>query len=342
MAGSGFFEYLDKTITTQLHQVTQGQSVIYASGVSTLANAAISLFILVKGYQAISGKLQTPVNDVVWELSKMAIIMMFVNNVNGYLDLAIGAINGLKEGFSGSENVWSLLDQLWQKTQDLGTAIYQLDDSTYVKAEGSIGEFLLYIGSMVTMIIATIVNLSAEVTILFMTVTAPLFIFCLMWGFLRQMFNNWLQIIFSAILTVLFASLVVRVSMSFLQAIFDQLSAQATQSNLVVMGAMACVAGIVSGVFVWLASKFASQLAGVGVEGAIQGMAAVGLGAAGFGAMKAARGAAGSIGGRAQENLSSNREKPAAASGASSSGEQMKRRTQAVTQRMRSQAGHYK
>lgn len=342
MAGSGFFEYLDNTIMTQLHQVTQGQTAIYASGVSTLANAAISLFILVKGYQAISGKLQTPVTDVVWDLSKMAIIMMFVNNINGYLDLAIGAINGLKEGFSGSQNVWTLLDQLWQKTQDLGTKIYQLDDSTYVKSEGMIGEFLLYLGSMVTMVLATIVNLSAEITILFMTVTAPLFIFCLMWGFLRQMFNNWLQIIFSAILTLLFAALVVRVGMAFLQSIFDQLNTQASQANLVVMGAMACVAGIVSGICIWLSSKFASQLAGVGVEGAIQGMAAVGMGAAAFGAVKAARGAAGNIGGRAQENLTSNREKPAAASGSSSSGEQMKRRSQAVTQRMRSQAGHYK
>ena len=341
MAG-GLFVGMDSVVMQQLDQVTQGQQAIYISGLSLLANSCIVLFITFRGYQTVAGKLQTPAVDVAWELSKMAIIWMFVSNIDVYLDSAITAINGMKDGFSGDVSVWALLDTLWEKTQALGDELYNLGDSDFVNIRGTMGMAFVWAGSIIIMIMALIVFMSAQIVMLLMTVVAPIFIFCLMFGFLRQMFNNWLQIIFSSLLTFLFASLVIRVGMSYIDDKLAKALAVSGASNVVSLGAQVFLAGVGCALLIWIASKIASQVAGVGVEGAIQGMAAVGLGAAGFGAMKAARGAAGSIGGRAQENLSSNREKPAAASGASTSGEQMKRRTQAVTQRMRSQAGHYK
>jgi|SRR5471030_188570 len=302
----GLFVAMDKAIMGQLQQATQGQMMIYASGVSSLANAAIALFIVVKGYQTLAGKLQTPIADVVWELTKMSIIMIFVNNIGGYLDMAISAIQGLRDGFSGEESVWATLDKLWGVTQELAQAVYDLDDSTYVSVTGAIGSELVWLGTIITVLVSAIVFLSAEVTILLMTVTAPIFIFCLMFGFLRQMFNNWLQLIFSSILTVLFATLVINSGISYYASILEQINAGASKYNLMTMGALACVAGVISGFVVWLSSRFATQLAGVGVDGAIQGMAAVGLGSAAFGASKAlsqGRGMAENIGAKAQSNL---------------------------------------
>ncbi|EGH26372.1 conjugal transfer protein, partial [Pseudomonas amygdali pv. mori str. 301020] len=65
----------------------------------------------------------------------------------------------------------------------------------------------------------------ADVTIALLSITAPLFIFCLMFGFLRTMFNNWLQLIFSSILTVLFASLIVNISIAFMTDMMTQVKA---------------------------------------------------------------------------------------------------------------------
>lgn len=304
--GVGFFEDLNATIMAKLQYAAQGQMMVYVNGISILASGTITLFILWKGYQVVAGKIQTPIVDLVWDVSKMAIILMFINNVDGYLDTVIVAINGLKEGFSGSTNVWHLLDTVWAKAQLLGSTIYELDGSTYVKMEGALGEILVWLGSMVTVLIATIVFLSAEITILLLSITAPIFIFCLMWGFLRQMFNNWLQLVFSSILTILFASLVVRGAMHYLQGILEQAAIQASGSNIVTIGAQACAAGIISAFVIWLSSKFASQLAGVGVEGAMQGMASMGIGTAALGASRLSRpvkNGLGAIGQRAENNL---------------------------------------
>ncbi len=45
---------------------------------------------------------------------------VLVANLGGYLDGVIDAINGIKEGFSGSDNIWQLLDTLWNKAKVLG------------------------------------------------------------------------------------------------------------------------------------------------------------------------------------------------------------------------------
>lgn len=330
MAG-GLFVGMDKTIMEQLLQATQGQMMIYASGVSSLANASIALFILVKGYQTLAGKLQTPIEDVVWELTKMSIIMIFVNNIGGYLDMAISALQGLRDGFAGEQNVWAILDTLWETTQNLAQEVYNLDDSTYVSVAGAIGAGLVWLGTIITLLISSIVFLSAQVTILLLSVTAPIFIFCLMFGFLRQMFNNWLQLIFSSILTVLFATLVIRAGISYYGSILAQITADASKYNLMAMGAMACVAGVLSGFVVWLSSRFASQLAGVGIDGAIQGMAAMGLGSAAFGASKVlnqGRTAADKVGAKAQSNLTQK-------NGPQTREAAMKARTKNSTERMR-------
>ncbi|OZZ96689.1 conjugal transfer protein TrbL, partial [Klebsiella pneumoniae] len=56
----------------------------------------------------------------------------------------------------------------------------------------------------------------------------------------------------------------------------------ANSTNILTMGAMAFVIGVLIAVFVWKSSSFAQQLAGAGVEGTLQGMALLGIRAAGM------------------------------------------------------------
>jgi type IV secretion system protein VirB6 len=75
-----------------------------------------------------------------------------------------------------------------------------MDDPTYVKLNGGLAEVLVWGGAIVLLMAATFVNLLAEITILLMTTTAPLFIFCLLYGFLKPMFDNWLKTILPQLL----------------------------------------------------------------------------------------------------------------------------------------------
>ena len=290
MAGDGLFVKFNNEIMTALKSVGEASSNIYVQAVAVLISGAVTLYILWMGYQTLAGKIQTPMQDVLWNLAKMGIILAFIDNTGGYLTATLDAAQGLKDGLSGNQvgGVWATLDSLWLQTQTLAETILSKDSSTYVKASGGLGALMVWIGSLILMTIAGLTFFAADVTMILLGLTAPLFIFCLMFGFLRTMFNNWLQLIFSSILTVMFASLVIKIGMTFMKLILTQVTAQAVESNLLTMGAMALVAGVLTGGMVLLAVKFATQIAGVGMEGAVQGMAVMGLGAATWGASKAA------------------------------------------------------
>lgn len=288
MSGDGLFVKFNSEIMAAVKQAGEATSNVYVQAAVALVSGAITLYVLWMGYQTMAGKIQTPIQDGVWNLAKIGIILAFIENTSGYLTTTIDAIQGLKDGLSGNQagGVWAKLDTLWVQTQRLATAIKDLDTSTYVQTDGAIGAGLVWLGSIILMLIAGIVFFTADITLLLLGITAPIFIFCLMFGFLRTMFNNWLQLIFASILTVMFASLVINIGMNFMSKILTQVTAQANDSNLITMGALACVAGVLTGALVFIASKFATQIAGVGMEGTVQGMIVMGLGAATWGASK--------------------------------------------------------
>lgn len=288
MAGSmGFFEKYNHMVMSKIDVLSAGLTSNYAQMVSVVITGAVTLYILWVGYQTLAGKIQTPIQDLMWNLAKFAVILTFVNNVDGYLTAALDAAQGLKTGFGavGADNIWATLDMVWKKSQELGEMLYKMDDG-FVPLTGWGARNMIWLGSGALMLVTAVVFLVADVTIALLSITAPLFIFCLMFGFLRSMFNNWLQLIFSSILTVLFASLVVNISIAFMNDMMDQVKADATLFNLMTVGMMAFLAGLVSAALVWVAKGFASQIAGVGVDGAVQGMAMMGLAAATWGAAK--------------------------------------------------------
>ncbi|WP_230383604.1 type IV secretion system protein [Pseudomonas savastanoi] len=283
----GFFEKYNALIMEKIDTLSAGLTSNYAQMVAVIITAAVTLYILWLGYQTLAGKIRTPIQDLMWDLAKFAVILTFVNNVDGYLTFALDAAKDIKNGFAtaGDESTWALLDKMWARSQELGEILYKMDDG-FVPLTGWGARNMIWLGSGVLMTVTALVFLVADVTIALLSITAPLFIFCLMFGFLRTMFNNWLQLIFSSILTVLFASLIVNISMAFMNDMMTQVKADATLFNLMTVGMMALVAGVISAALVWVAKGFASQIAGVGVDGAIQGMAMMGLGAAGWGASK--------------------------------------------------------
>ncbi|MBL7309591.1 type IV secretion system protein, partial [Escherichia coli] len=48
--------------------------------------AVLSLYITWRAYQTMAGKLVRPFEEIVWDVSRMLIIMIFVTNAGGYLD----------------------------------------------------------------------------------------------------------------------------------------------------------------------------------------------------------------------------------------------------------------
>ncbi|HHM1022035.1 TPA: type IV secretion system protein, partial [Klebsiella pneumoniae] len=109
--------------------------------------------------------------------------------------------------------------------------------------------------------------------------------------FLRTMFNNWLQNIFAAILTIMLSALSLRIVVNYLNLVLTKATKVADSSTIVELGAQVCLAGICAAILVYLSAKLAAALAGASATVSMQGLAAVGIGAAAFGAGKLAGGA---------------------------------------------------
>ncbi|MFQ8128806.1 type IV secretion system protein, partial [Klebsiella pneumoniae] len=148
----GLFVGVEKYLIGGITDATKGLMMSYSSMMMGLAAASATIYIMWRGYQTLAGKLSTPMEDTMWDIMRMAIILSFVANLGGYLDGVIDAINGIKEGFSGSDNIWQLLDTLWNKAKVLGKTLHDMDDSTYIKDEGMTAQFYVWLGIFVLMI----------------------------------------------------------------------------------------------------------------------------------------------------------------------------------------------
>ncbi|MDK6365242.1 type IV secretion system protein, partial [Escherichia coli] len=97
------------------------------------------------------------------------------------------------------------------------------------------------------------------------------FIFCLMYGFLRPMFNNWLQNIFAAILTILFSALSLRIVIIYTDSVMTTAIDGAARANIVQLGAQVCLSGICAAILVYISARSASALAGASATATMQG-----------------------------------------------------------------------
>ena len=76
--------------------VLEGQSSTYGTMISVIIVSSFTLFILYRGYQTLAGKLRAPVEDVVWDMGRMLLITTFALNRDGWLDMAVAAIQDSK------------------------------------------------------------------------------------------------------------------------------------------------------------------------------------------------------------------------------------------------------
>jgi type IV secretion system protein VirB6 len=276
---SGTFVGLNSHITEGFTNVLDGVAATTGGWMGYLFSAAtLSLYFAWRSYQMLLLGKNVTYGEIVWDVSKMLFIMVFVTNAGGYLDMVTSAVNGLRDGLSGGTSIWERLDTVWEKAQRLGEDLYNKDDSKYVPAKGLLAQTLVWAGVALLVGITAIINLVADLLLRLMLATAPIFIFCLMWSWFRDMFSNWLKTIISCLLTTYFSGIALTVVMDYLDYILS--SAQhATQANYLTLGIQVFLGALGAAAVMNLCAKLASSLAGASAQAAAQGMASAGLSA---------------------------------------------------------------
>ena len=81
----GLFVGVEKYLIGGITDATKGLMMSYSSMMMGLAVTSATIYIMWRGYQTLAGKLSTPMEDTMWDIMRMAIILSFVANLGGYL-----------------------------------------------------------------------------------------------------------------------------------------------------------------------------------------------------------------------------------------------------------------
>jgi len=197
------FSQLGTQIQNAVNTATDGLQSTYMSDMAALATAGGTLYVLFYGYSVLAGKIQAPIADFVWDIARMCLIMAFVTNAGGLLTIASDAVRGLQSFASHGTNVWSVLDTRANNIADLVNEIWQ----TVSGVESGL-KAVMKIIALVPLILgvaAVAKELAfAAISLTILIVVMPIFIFCLMYGFLKQMFSKYLTLILVNVFKILF------------------------------------------------------------------------------------------------------------------------------------------
>lgn len=296
----GLFSSIIETIDSILLNAANGD---LAGELVTLGKAGLTLYIIVFGYMIIAGKIQRPLEDLLWNVGKMTIILGFLENGGSYLGMVNDVVFNLRDGLvqsitdNDSVNIYATLDNIFEATQKLSALLF-VSDRSLTPIEGLFAAALAWAGGICSILASATVLITAEISLRILLITAPIFIFCLMFGFLRQMFNSWLNLIFSNVLTIMFVSLFSHALLKFQIKMFNTiltslgagaqkvLDADGTWNtiveftnfifneniNVIGSGAIALLVGLTMAGLIKSSSAIAHQLAGASVEQAIAGI----------------------------------------------------------------------
>lgn len=264
-----FFESIDSFVVELLDSVSQSMSSDFANTLYSIVGVTLLIYFLGKAFAIITGKIEVPAPALIYDFATKMIIVGFMMNYGGYLDNSLAMIDDLKTnltGFTGNGIAGLMDDQL-----DLGTEIasqlFDLDKSEYVPLEGAIASGLAWIGVACSLFVPFFIFITTTITLKLLTVTAPIFVFCLLYNFLRNTFNQYLQLILANILTVVFVGISLRMGMSFFGGKMTALVMQAKDLNLIRVGFEILGFGAFMTLLSYLSLSYASQLASVSVEG---------------------------------------------------------------------------
>jgi len=184
----GAFSRIDKFIDANMDNITNIISSYFASDLNVLLSSSLALYIVFYGYMVLAGKVQAPIEDLIWNLARFALLITFMNNGDGWLDLTKEAIKGLSSIGTGSTGL-GFIDDQFKEVGKIATKVGE--DAPYI-IDGIL-QLIIWAGFLLSAVPAVLLILANKISMYILLAFLPLFIFCLMWGWLKESFNQYMS-----------------------------------------------------------------------------------------------------------------------------------------------------
>lgn len=238
---------------------------------AVLFSITLVITIMYKGYEILFGRSQSPTKEVMWDLAAKAMIITFALNIGGWLTLVINAMDGFHEWAGGSLSMYKQIDIIFNEVRNLA-------DNIWAKASGfdtviaGITIIIVYIAFGIAVLPALVVINATAFTQTILVIAAPLMFYCLLYKSTKNVFTQWLALLISNTLLVLFMSLFFKVFAKEIYAFVYETSKQYSNGNVdsFFIGVRMTFSSVLLVAMVFVAKVFAEKVGSVALDSAMQ------------------------------------------------------------------------
>ena len=181
--------------------------------------AILTVVIMYKGFQTLAGRTQSPIKELVWDISKKLLIIMFVLNINGWFTQSKELCDAFYDWASGGENLYGKLDGITDAYLTTMSSLYEAIKLPVFGKAIVIGPIwcmlCLTIGYIFIALAFAFTLITAQLTNTLLIFVLPIALFALMWERTKQMFGQWLNMFISNLIVLILysalADMVIRV-----------------------------------------------------------------------------------------------------------------------------------
>ncbi|EJE2020709.1 type IV secretion system protein [Campylobacter jejuni] len=267
---TGLFETLAGSIQRITETIREVGTSDKMAELSVLLSIIITLVIMYKGYEVLMGRSQSPIRELTWDIVGKLCAITFALNLGGWLDLTISAMDGLYEWAGGGMDLYKNLDEF-------GAYIAQINNVIWSKLNGLTDTFLAvvcmvinYISFLFLSVITFSIIVITQFTHTLLVIFAPVAFWLLVFKSTKDVFVQWLGLLLSNTLIILFIGLFIGTLMSEVNkwANYTEFSikdgVEALGSSIILL-----VNCIVFGILIIVMKFFAEKVARVSMEGAM-------------------------------------------------------------------------
>ena len=260
-----FFQVLGVKIDEIFAYLETGINSTMMQQLNVLIAISITLFVMYKGFQTLLGKSKDPIRELIWDLFMKVIAITFALNVDGWLTLVTEAMNGLHSWAGGGVSLFFELDALFEATVKLENALSDKGNMVSAFFYGVI----IYAGFIVGSLSALFLIITTTFTLKILILVAPFMFFALMYGWTKNMFTQWLNLIIANTLTVLVVSLILKSTVDMFIKYQLFLVKEVAKIDPFLTSIQVLIYGLLLALFINISKVLAERLAQVSMESAM-------------------------------------------------------------------------
>lgn len=265
-----FFQFLGESIQQIIDAIRQVGTSDKVAELSVLLSIIITLVIMYKGYEVLMGTSQSPIRELTWDIAGKLLAITFALNIGGWLTLVINAMDGIYEWAGGGTQMYKTLDEMYANTAQLANIIWAKSSGVGGAILAIVAMLLCYVGFVIAVVPTLAIFVITTFTQTLLVITAPIVFWLLIFKSTKNVFTQWIGLLLSNTLIILFIGLFIGTLMSEVNA-WSSYTEYSVKKGTEALGSsiILLVNCIVFGILIIVMKFFAEKVARVSMEGAM-------------------------------------------------------------------------